>query len=241
MFVALLVVVVLAAGLPAAAEETDEHWSPPLDARERVERILEDPVFQLEEPEPGAFDKIMAEVREFIFRLFSRVSSVIAKNAGFVQVLLWVVIAAALLGAGWLIIRLTRDRLGTRLPHAPSIYNRGTPVARGRSPQELLAEAQKAFLAGQGLDGLGLCLAASTLALRSAGYLPRDRAMTALEGARLLERSGPVNLQAPFRSLVASHDRLVYAGGQPASGELDQALHLADGIVQTDAESETTG
>ena len=67
-----------------------------------------------------------------------------------------------------------------------------------------------------------------------------DRAMTALEGARLLERKGPATLQAPFRSLVDSHDRLVYAGRHPASGELDQALHLAGGIVHAGAEPEMT-
>ena len=228
----LLVIAVLATPLPAANGETD--------ARERVERILKDPVFQLEEPEPGPFDKIMAAVREFMFGLFSRIGSVIAMNTGFMKVVLWIVIATALLGSGWLIVRLTRHRLETRVQDAPSIHHLGSPADRGLSPQDILAAAKKAFQAGRSLDGLKLCLAASTLALHSAGHLPTDRAMTALEGARLLERNGPANLQAPFRSLVHSHDRLVYAGRQPASGELDQALHLASGIVQAGVGSEMT-
>lgn len=231
-FAVLMVFAVLTVGVAGAAPGDGDSWTPPPDARERVERILEDPVFQLEEPTPGPAEKMMAAVREFLFRMFSRISSAIALNSFLLTVILWAVIAAALLGAGWLIVRLTRDRSAIPVSGLPTIRRSSRPTDRERSPEDLLAEARAAFRAGRARDVLRLSLVASIRALRAAGYLPGNRSMTDLEGARALERAGPTDLRAPFRALVVSHDRLVYAGLKPDSGELDQALDLAGRIVQ---------
>ena len=210
----------------------DGGWTPPPDSRKQVERILEDPVFQLQEPAPGPAEKMMTAVREFLLGLFGRIGDAMAMNAAFLNVVLWTVIAAALFGAGYLIFRLTRRAASTPNSFPSSIGGSERPADRVRSPDELLAAAQAALGAGHGRDVLRLCLQASILVLQSAGYLPADRSMTDLEGARALERTGPAMVQTPFRALVTSHDRLVYAGRQPDSGELDRALDLADRIVR---------
>jgi len=215
------------------ATETGTHgWSPPPDAREQLERILEDPVFQLEEPVPGLAEQFMTRVRESLLRLFNRISTAMALNATLVRVLLWTVIVLALFGAGWLIIRLTRDRF-TAPGTVPAVAGRPTGEPdRTRSPEELLAGAKRALVIGNGQDALRLCLHASILSLRNADHLPDDRSLTDLEGAKVLEHSGPVAFRKPFRTLAGSHDRLVYAGMPAASGELDQAVVLAGRIVR---------
>jgi hypothetical protein len=234
----LLIVLALAVGVSSAAPDGEDSWTPPPDARARLERILEDPVFQLEEPTPGPAQKMVAAVREFFFALFSSISHVIALNSLIMTILLYAAIAAALLGAGWLIVRMTRDRSALPGSGLPAIRRNIRPPRQDRSPEDLLAGARAAWQAGRAKDVLRLSIAASIMALRSAGYLPGDRSMTELEGARALERTGPAVLRAPFRLLVLSHDRLVYAGLQPDSGELDQALDLAARIVQDESGSE---
>ena len=237
----LLILLLLPANFVPAAGAGDSGWSPPPDARERLERILEDPVFQLQDPEPGLAERIMARFRGFLIRSIHTIASVLALNAVLVTALLWVVIGLALFCAGWLIVRLTRDRL--------SFPETGSPVARGSvvepdrsaSPAKLLAGARAALRAGRGRDVLRLCLQASILALRCAGHLPDDRSMTDLEGAQVLERTGPVNLRKPFRTLARSHERLVYAGRPAQTGELNRAIDLAGGIIRGERGPDGTG
>ncbi len=219
----LILVLTLSAGAGLAAE-TD-------DARDRLERILADPVFQLEEPEPGLTEKLMARVREFMFRLVNKISAAMELNAALVTVLLWTAIVLALLGAGWVIVRLTRDRFAVPGTGPTGSSPPAVRPDRVRSPEELLAGARVALASGNGRDVLRLCLQASILSLRAAGHLPDDRSMTDMEGARALERNGPTDFRKPFRVLARTHDRLVYAGRPAEGGELDQALVLAGGIV----------
>jgi hypothetical protein len=230
----LLFMAALTVGVSWAAGNGDDSWTPPPDARERLERILEDPAFRLEEPTPGPAEKMMAAVREFLFDLFSNITHALAMNSLILTIILWTVISAALLGACWLIIRLTRDRGGLSLQDLTAIRATIRPTGEDRTPEDLLTGARAAWKAGRPRDVLRLSLAASIMALRSAGHLPGDRSMTDLEGARALEKNGPDHLKSPFRKLVLSHDRLVYAGLQPGTGDLDQALDLAGRIVHPD-------
>ena len=239
--VLLLVLLAWPAGATPAAEPGDDDWAPPPDARNRLESILQDPVFQLEEPEPGLTQKIMGEVRGFLFRLFSRISAVMALNATLVTVLLWTVIVLALIGTGWLIIRLTRDRFSGAAAFSPVESRPADEPEPVRSPDELLDRARAALGSGDGRQVLALCLQAAVRSLRLAGHLPDDRTLTDLEGTRVLERSGPEAIRKPFRTLAHSHDRLVNAGLPAGAEEMHEAVALAGGIVHDTPPETGTG
>lgn len=239
--VLLLVLLAWPGATALTAEPGENDWAPPPDARSRLETILQDPVFQLEEPEPGLAREIMGKVRGFLFRLFSRISAVMALNATLVTVLLWTVIALALIGSGWLIIRLTRDRFSGAAAFSPAESRPADEPDPVRSPGELLERARAALDSGDGRQVLALCLQAAVRSLRLAGHLPDDRALTDLEGTRVLERSGPVAIREPFRTLAHSHDRLVYAGLPAGGEELHEAVALAGGIVNDTPSEPGTG
>lgn len=198
----------------------------PAGARSEMERILQDPVFDLKPENAGHLARVTATLRRFLFEVVSSVVEAASSHARLVMALVVTIMAAALLLFVMKLVRALRSHEA-----APVRPSHPSHAAGAIDPQALIAKAQESAAAGRGRAALKLLETASVLALRSRGDIPPDPGLTDLEAVGWLRQRGGSQIGASFERLSFLHDGIVYGGREAAGVVIEEAIVLARTLV----------
>jgi len=197
------------------------------ESRERLESILDQPMFVDSAPEAGVLQRVQHWIRNKVFGLLNLVSNIVSANPALAIVLFSLVLAGAVFGIGVLIARSVGSRAG---PSASEEFVISEPATPDVLPT-VLARARAEARAGRRIKALELLVLAATLALRARGSLPDEPGLTDREGLRILEDSGPAEVRSDFRELTRLHESGVYGGQGVDDPLVELASRLAGRLV----------
>jgi hypothetical protein len=208
----------------------------PPRARAEMERILQDPIFDVEARKPNALERLAARLREILFDLFSSFLETASSHATLIIVIVGAIIAAALLVFVRKLGRILRA--GARPVSLSRTHIGAGHVAERVDPLALIAQARASAAEGRERAAMKLLSMASVIALRERGEIPADPGLTDLEAVRWLADRGRVEIHTPFERLSTLHDGIVFGGREAATGALEDALRLAHLLVEDSGRAE---
>lgn len=195
------------AALRAAAQHMDSQPSAQGGARAQLERVLARREFR-ELAGPGALQKFVARVEQWLFDKFVRLLRRLHINAKAGNVIAWAVIGLALaLLCYWVWKRLRPSSPPAKAPSSAM-------DSASKTSRQWLDEALAAAERGDYREAIHCSYWAAITRLEDSGVLTRDRARTPRESLRQLD-SRP-NDQKTLRDLTR-HFELVWYGYRPAS------------------------
>ena len=213
-------------GAPAQLPEPTHE---PERARELADEILSRPRYEAADDRSGALDR----VGEWLADQFSRLASSVGVDAVFPTWLAWLILAALLVLAAALLVRLQRRR-GPRPRHA---QHPGTMIVEeNEGPVDWSAQAEVCEAEGQWAEGLRCRYRALIADLVERGVIGDAAGRTAGEYVREVADARPA-AAAAFAAATELFEHAWYGGASTGPSERDRLRAFAAAVVRLGDES----